>query len=363
MELTQIILVGCAFLMAAALAFMFIPVAKGFAYRVGAIDVPKDSRRMHKKPIPRLGGIAIFTAFFLAVICLSIDFIDDQIRGILFGALIIVVLGVVDDVLALKPLIKGIPQVFAVFLPVYFGVRIEHLPNFGSGEAYIELPLIWQYVISMLWIMAILNAVNLIDGLDGLACGVSSIMCLCVVAISYLMHDYVVCLLAAALAGACLGFLPCNINPAKQFMGDTGAMFIGYTLGCLMVLGVFRVADIITFAVPFLVLGLPIFDMGFAAVRRILSGRSPFSGDKKHLHHKLVAIGLSQKQSVAVLYTVSAILGLIAVMLTGEGFKKAVFAVALVFMAVAVGCALMLRSGNKQEEEIKKEEENIGNKE
>lgn len=362
MELSQIILVICAFLMAVALSFVLTPFAKKFAFRVGAIDVPKDNRRMHKHPIPRLGGIAIFTSFFLCVIVLSIDFIDNEIRGILLGAMIIVILGVVDDVLALKPLVKGIPQIFAVFLPAFFGVRIERFPNFGAGRAYIELPIIWQYVITMLWIMAILNAVNLIDGLDGLACGVSSIMCLCVVAISYLLHDYAVCVLAAALAGSCLGFLPYNLNPAKLFMGDTGAMFIGYTLGCLMVLGVFRVADVITFAIPFLVLGLPIFDMGFAAVRRILSGTSPFAGDKKHLHHKLVAIGLSQKQSVAILYTVSTALGLIAVMLTGEGFKKAIFVIAIIFMTVAVGCALLLRNKSKQEEELKEETQNIENK-
>lgn len=359
MERTHIILTVCAFALAMALSFMLTPVAKSFAFRVGAIDVPKDNRRMHKKPIPRLGGIAIFTAFFVSVICLTVDFIDNQVRGVLLGALIIVVLGVVDDVLALKPLIKGIPQIFAVFLPVFFGVRIEKLPNFLSGDAYVSLPLILQYVITMIWIMAILNAVNLIDGLDGLACGVSTIMSLCLAAIAYLLHDYVVCILATALAGACIGFLPYNLNPAKLFMGDTGAMFIGYTLGCLMVLGPFQVSDIITFAVPFLILGLPIFDMAFAAVRRILSGRSPFSGDKKHLHHKLVAIGLSQRKAVAVLYSISAILGIIAVMLTGEGFKRAFFVIALIFVIVAVGLLIMLRHSNKQEVEIQNEQEQI----
>ena len=359
MERTHIILTVCAFALAMALSFMLTPVAKSFAFRVGAIDVPKDNRRMHKKPIPRLGGIAIFTAFFVSVICLTVDFIDNQVRGVLLGALIIVVLGVVDDVLALKPLIKGIPQIFAVFLPVFFGVRIEKLPNFLSGDAYVSLPLILQYVITMIWIMAILNAVNLIDGLDGLACGVSTIMSLCLAAIAYLLHDYVVCILATALAGACIGFLPYNLNPAKLFMGDTGAMFIGYPLGCLMVLGPFQVSDIITFAVPFLILGLPIFDMAFAAVRRILSGRSPFSGDKKHLHHKLVAVGLSQRKAVAVLYSISAILGIIAVMLTGEGFKRAFFVIALIFVIVAVGLLIMLRHSNKQEVEIQNEQEQI----
>lgn len=359
MDSTHIILTICAFVLAMALSFIMTPFAKSFAYRVGAIDVPKDNRRMHKKPIPRLGGIAIFTAFFLSVICLTIDFIDNEIRGMLLGAMIIVVLGVVDDVMALKPLYKGIPQIFAVFLPVFFGVRIEQIPNFGSGDAFIQLPLVWQYIITMIWIMGILNAVNLIDGLDGLACGVSSIMSLSVVAIAFLLHDYVVCILAAALAGACIGFLPYNVNPAKLFMGDTGAMFIGYTLGCLMVMGLFKASDIINFFIPFLVLGLPIFDMAFAAVRRILSGRSPFSGDKKHLHHKLVAIGLSQRKAVFVLYSVSAILGIIAVMLTGEGFRSAILAIGLIFIVVAIGCFILLSRGHRQENEIKEEQEQI----
>ncbi len=359
MEFSHIIIAACAFVLAMALSFMFTPVAKTFAFRVGAIDVPKDSRRMHKKPIPRLGGIAIFTAFFLAVIFLTIDFADWKIRGILMGALIIVVLGVVDDVLALKPLVKGIPQVFAVFLPVFFGVRIERLPNFFSGDAYIALPLVWQYVITMVWIMAILNAVNLIDGLDGLACGVSTIMSLCLAAIAFMLHDSAVCIVAISLAGACVGFLPYNLNPAKLFMGDTGAMFIGYTLGCLMVLGPFQASNIITFGIPFLILGLPIFDMAFAAIRRIISGRSPFSGDKKHLHHKLVAIGLSQRQAVAVLYSISAVLGIIAVMLTGEGFKRAFFVIGLIFVMIAVGLLIMLRHSNKKEEEILIEQDQI----
>ncbi len=359
MEITYVILAICAFALAMALAFILTPMARSFAFRVGAIDVPKDSRRMHKKPIPRLGGIAIFCGFFLAVICMTVEFIDAQIRGILLGSIIIVVLGVVDDVLALNPLAKGIPQFFAVFLPVYFGVRIEHLPNFAEGEAFVELPLFWQYAISMVFIIAILNAVNLIDGLDGLACGVSSIMCLCTVFIAYLLHDSAVCIIAAALAGACLGFLPYNLNPAKLFMGDTGAMFIGYTLGCLMIMGPFRASDIISFAVPFLVLGLPIFDMGFAVVRRLLNGRNPFSGDKLHLHHKLIAVGFNQKKAVAILYSISAALGIVAVMLTGEGFKKAIFSIALIFMIIAIGCLLMLRNGSKQEIEIKEEQENM----
>ncbi len=357
MAKSDIILTLCAFVFALALSFILTPLAEKLAYRVGAIDVPKDSRRMHKKPIPRLGGVAIFTAFFVSVIAFSVQFINNELRGVLFGGMIIAVLGVADDVLALNPLIKGIPQIFAVFLPVFFGVRIERLPNFASGEAFFELSTVWQYVISMLWIMAILNAVNLMDGLDGLACGVSSIMSLSVAVVAFLLQDFVVFMVAAVLAASCLGFLPYNINPAKMFMGDTGAMFIGYILGCLTIMDMFRASDVITFAVPFLVLGLPIFDMFFASVRRILSGRSPFKGDKMHLHHKLVAIGLSQRKAVAILYSISAVLSIVAIMLTGEGFRRAVFIIGMVFVIIAIGFLLMWHSGSKQEETIEKEEQ------
>lgn len=357
METGQIILIICAFLLAAVLSFAMMPLAKQFAYRVGAIDVPKDARRMHKHPIPRLGGIAIFCGFLISVLCFTIDFIDKELRGILIGALIIVVLGVVDDVLALKPLIKGLPQIFAVLVPVLCGVRIERLPNFFSGNdaPYIELSPVLQYAVSMIWIMALLNAVNLIDGLDGLAAGVSTIMSLCVAAVAFLMEDYSVVIVAMALAGSCVGFLPYNFNPAKMFMGDSGAMFIGYILGCLSVQGMFKVYSIVTFAVPFLILGLPIFDMGFAAIRRILSGRSPFSADKMHLHHKLIAIGMSQRKAVATLYIISAVLGLVAVLLTGEGFKRALMIIGLVFVIIVIGCFLLYQKSNKSSEDEPKE--------
>ena len=177
--------------------------------------------------------------------------------------------------------------------------------------------------ITVLWIVAITNSVNLIDGLDGLADGVSAISATTVLVIALLVSESQVAIVMAALVGACVGFLPYNMNPAKMFMGDTGATFLGYILATMSIQGLFKFYAIISFAVPFLILGLPIFDTAFAFIRRIAHGQSPMQADRGHVHHRLIDMGLSQKQAVATLYVISAILGLSAVVLTTSGELKA----------------------------------------
>ena len=350
METIHMIWIIGAFFLALAVTFITTPVAKSFAYKVGAIDVPKDNRRMHTKPIPRLGGLAIFLGFFVSIMVFSYDFMNTQLRGMLVGAVIIVALGIFDDSLALKPAPKFLVQLVAAIVPVACGVRIERFPNFFGQAAYIELNLVLQYIVSIIWILIILNSVNLIDGLDGLAVGVSAIMTICVLAILILLHSPTVAVIAAALAGSCLGFIPYNVNPAKLFMGDTGAMFIGYILANLSILGLFKAYAIIAFAVPILIFGLPIFDMAFAAIRRILHKQSPFKGDRGHLHHKLIDLGFSQKQAVAILYATSAILGLSAVLISGEGFVKAIVVIVSAFVIVLIGSLLMYHKKKISEE-------------
>lgn len=316
------------------ICFCSTPLVKAFAYKVGAIDVPKDNRRMHKKPIPRLGGLAMFTGFLISVL-LFIP-LESVIRGILFGVIIIVVLGIIDDVMALGAKLKFIVQIFAALVPVLFGVRIEHLPNFNpfSNDLYITFPNWISIPLTVLWIVGITNAVNLIDGLDGLAAGVSSIASFTLLIFTFLVPSSLdMSLLIAALAGCCIGFLPYNFNPAKMFMGDTGATFLGYILAIVSVQGLFKWYTIISFAVPFLVLGLPIFDTLYAMLRRILSGRSPMSADRGHLHHRLIDMGFSQKQAVAILYSISGLLGLSAVLLTNAGPYKVLF---MILICVAV---------------------------
>lgn len=305
------------------ISFLTSPVVKNFAYKVGAIDVPKDARRMHKVPIPRLGGLAIFFGFIVGI--LLFDKIDRQMQGILLGAVVIVVLGVVDDITPLPAKLKFVVQIIAALIPVFHGVVIRAVsnPNLLSDNAYWQMGNISSVVITVLWIVAITNSVNLIDGLDGLAVGVSTISATTVLVISLLVSDMQVAIAMAALVGACAGFMPYNLNPAKMFMGDTGATFLGYILATMSIQGLFKFYAIISFAVPFLILGLPIFDTAFAFIRRIAHGQSPMQADRSHVHHRLIDMGLNQKQAVATLYVISAILGLSAVVLTTSGEVKA----------------------------------------
>ncbi len=349
------LIVACAGLLAALVSFLCTPLAKRLAVKIGAIDVPKDNRRMHKKPIPRLGGFSIFVGFFVSTMVFTFNFISLPIYGLLVGAMIIVALGMADDVLALKPSRKFVVQLVAVGIPVYCGIRIERFPDFFGQGSYIELPYIWSFVVSMIWLLAILNAVNIIDGLDGLACGVSSIMTICVTVILILLESAQVVVIAAALAGACLGFLPYNVNPAKLFMGDTGSMFIGYTLACLSIIGLFKAYAVVAFFVPVMLFLLPIFDMAFAAVRRILTGHSPMHADKSHLHHKLIALGFSQKQAVAILYGVAALLGFCAVLITADSFFKAIIIIGVTFLFVLLGTLVLYRREKKNHQEATKE--------
>ena len=353
------IVIFLAWLVAGLASFLCTPLAKRVAERIGAIDIPKDNRRMHKKPIPRLGGLAIFLGFFISTMVFTFNFIDVKIYGVLLGAMIIVALGMADDVLALAAKYKFVIQILAVSVPVLCGVRIEWFPNiFGGNEAYILLPTGWSIAVSIVWLLAILNAVNIIDGLDGLACGVSSIMTLSCLVILILLEAPQVAIIAAALAGACMGFLPYNINPAKLFMGDTGSMFIGYMLASLSIIGLFKAYAIVAFFVPVLLYLLPIFDLMFAAVRRMLTGHSPMQADKSHLHHKLIAIGFSQRQAVAILYGIAAVLGFCAVMLATDHFYRALMIIAVAFVFILVGAFVLYRKTKK----IEREEENQENR-
>ena len=304
-EVYQVVLkVLAAFFVTGILSFLLTPPVKRLAHRIGAIDVPKDARRMHKKPIPRLGGLAIYISF--VIVSLVLGQWNMQNFTILIGSAIIVVLGIFDDRNALSAKFKFGIQLIAAAIPVVFGnLRIELItnPNLFSGELYVKFGAL-AIPITIIWIVAITNAVNLIDGLDGLAVGVSAIACMTMLAVSLLIGEVPIAILLAVLAGACVGFMPFNLNPASIFMGDTGSTFLGFMLATLSIQGMFKVYAIISFAVPFLILGLPIFDTAFAFTRRILSGRSPFSPDRGHVHHRLIDMGFNQKQTVAILYII-----------------------------------------------------------
>ena len=229
-------------------------------------------------------------------------------------------------------------QIVAALIAVHAGCRIYILSNiniFSSDPFWI---LGWLSIpISVFWIVGITNAVNLIDGLDGLACGVSTISSMTLLVIALTVSEPDVAVLTAALAGACIGFLPYNLNPAKIFMGDTGSTFLGFILATVSIQGLFKFYTIISFAVPFLMLGLPIFDTSYAILRRLAKGQSPMTPDRGHIHHRLIDMGLNQKQAVATLYVISAILGLSAVVLTtsGEGRAMLLFLVLCIVAVVA----------------------------
>ena len=344
-QLSAVGLASAALLVAALVSLISTPVVRSLAFRVGAVDIPKDARRMHDHPIPRMGGLAIFFGFILSV--LIFQPLTPELRGMLLGAVVIVILGILDDISSLPALPKFFVQIGAALIAVLHGNCIEFLsnPNIFSSEPFWELG--WLSIpITVFWIVGITNAVNLIDGLDGLACGVSTIssMTLLVIALSVAEPD--VAVLMGALAGACIGFLPYNLNPAKIFMGDTGSTFLGFVLAVVSIQGLFKYATIISFAVPFLMLGLPIFDTCFAILRRVSRGQSPMKPDRGHIHHRLIDMGFTQKQAVAVLYIISAILGLSAVVLTTIGVVRAMlFLLALCAAGAVAGKLYLDRSG------------------
>ena len=328
-------------LISAAVSFGITPIVKRMAYKVGAVDVPKDARRMHSVPIPRLGGLAIAIAFLLTVLLFAN--VDEQMRGILLGAVVILVLGVLDDCLTLRAWFKFLVQIFAAYLVTSHGCTIRYFSNpiVTSSVQYLDLGK-WSVPITIVWIVAITNAVNFIDGLDGLAVGVSAISAATLLVIALLVAESNIAIVVAALLGACLGFLPYNFNPAKIFMGDTGSTFLGFILASLSIQGMFKLYAIISFAVPFLMLGLPIFDTCFAILRRLARGQSPMAPDRGHIHHRLIDMGFTQKQAVAVLYLISAILGLSAVVLTTNNAMKAMLFLLALCMAGAFGGRLYL---------------------
>ena len=322
LEMPAIARVAAALVTALLIAFIATPVVKSLAQKVGAVDVPKDNRRMHDHPIPRMGGLAIFLGFLLSTLIFVP--MSEMMRGMLLGVILIVILGILDDIYALPALPKLIVQIVAALIAVMHGnvIQVISNPNLFSDNPYWSLGA-WSVPVSVIWIVAITNAVNLIDGLDGLAVGVAAISSLTMLVIAMLVSEYLVALTMAALAGGCIGFMPYNQNPAKIFMGDTGSTFLGFVLATVSIQGLFKFYTIISFAVPFLMLGLPLFDTCFAILRRLSKGQNPMSPDRSHVHHRLIDMGFNQKQAVGILYVISAILGLSAVVLTTSGALKA----------------------------------------
>ncbi len=337
----QVLFMIFAFIVSYAFTFATTPLVRRFAFKIGAIDIPKDNRRMHKKPTPRIGGLAIIFGFTVATLCFAQP--SRQLYGTLAGAAIIAVMGVIDDCKNLPAKLKFVIQIIAALVVVFAGdIKIDVFtnPNFLSDNPYWVLPEWLSVTLTVIWIVFITNAVNFIDGLDGLAAGVSAIMSISLVFISIRVGEYSIAILGIALMGSCFGFLPFNFNPAKIFMGDTGSTFLGFMLATLSIQGVFKSYAVISFAVPLLILGLPLFDALFAMIRRILRGQSPMTADRGHLHHRLVDMGFSQKQTVFILYAISGVLGITAVLLAESGVLRALLLVICVLILLLIGSML-----------------------
>ncbi len=341
------------FALAFIVAFSATPMVRKLAFKVGGIDVPKDNRRMHKKPIALMGGLAIFTGF---IVSLAFDLLTasniitpgKEIAGLMVGIVIIVVMGIIDDIRTLKPWVKLVFQITAALCVVAIsGTRISVLTNPFGSDRYIELSPYISIPLTIMWIVGITNAINLIDGLDGLAAGISSISSLSLFLVTILRTDIgssigiYIALITAALSGATLGFLPFNFNPAKIFMGETGAAFLGFTLGVISIQGTMKSYAAISIAIPLLVLGLPLFDTIFAIGRRVLTRKSIMQADRGHLHHKLIDMGLSHRQSVLVMYIVSASLGLCAIVLADRGALSAIILLLAISIFVIGGTKYM----------------------
>ncbi|MBQ9764190.1 MAG: undecaprenyl/decaprenyl-phosphate alpha-N-acetylglucosaminyl 1-phosphate transferase [Phascolarctobacterium sp.] len=322
---------GFPFLLAMFVSYVLTPYIKKLAFKIGAVDKP-DNRKVHQRIMPRLGGLAIYIAFVVA--CVASLELSWDVFGILLGGTLIVALGVADDVYQLPAKVKLLGQIAAACVLVLFDIRIEWVNNPLGGYFYLDM---LSIPFTIFWVISFTNVVNLIDGLDGLAAGVSAIASLTVILVAIQMGYFHVAILTAALAGAIIGFIRYNFNPATIFMGDTGSMFIGYMLAAISIYGAVKTAATIALIVPAIALGLPILDTAFAIMRRYVNGRPIFQPDKGHLHHRLLDKGMSHKEAVLFMYGITAVLCIGAVLWAEmDGFYAALI-IAVIMTAVAVG--------------------------
>ena len=313
-------------------AIILTPLVKRLAFRLGAVDAP-NYRKVHARIMPRLGGLAIFGAFMIGILLLKFvtNFESDYLYAILIAATIIVATGIVDDMREISAKAKLLGQVIAACIVVFVGgIQIENI-NLPFGG---ELEFGWLGIpFTIIWIVGITNAINLIDGLDGLAAGVSTIALVTLAVMAMIMGNGIVIAMAAILAAATIGFLFFNFHPAKIFMGDTGALFLGFMISVLALLG-FKNVAVISFVIPVIMLGVPISDTFFAIVRRLRSGKKWSDPDKSHLHHRLLDLGFSHRQTVTIIYAMAAMFGLAAVIFSMAKVWGAILLIAVILVAI-----------------------------
>lgn len=297
------------FLLCFLAAILVTPLVKIFAIKIGATDKP-NSRKVHQKVMPRLGGLAIYLSFLVGFIFLQPE--SPYLIPILLGSFVIIVTGIVDDIIELSAKWKLAGQILAAGIVVAGGVQVEFINLPFDGHLDLGL---FAVPITLLWIIGITNAINLIDGLDGLAAGVSSIVLMTLVGIAFTMGNLFVVALGLILLGSTLGFLVYNFHPAKIFMGDTGALFLGFMIAVISLLG-FKNVTLFSLLIPVIILGVPISDTIFAIIRRMVNKTPLLAPDKSHLHHCLLRLGFSHRKTVLIIYAMSSMFGLAAILLT-----------------------------------------------
>lgn len=320
-----LMMIVLSFVIALIITCTLTPLSTIIARKIGAIDYPSDKRRIHDHPIPRFGGMAIMIGCITAIMLTCQG--NSRITVALLGGVLFYLVGAIDDVIQLKAWIKFVLEtIIAIFLYV-FGLRISFISNyFGPGNYKLGIGL--GIVFTVLWIVGVSNAINLMDGLDGLAAGISAIIAMMLAYVGYIhgdtLGDEAVSVALIAVAGSSIGFLPFNFSPAKTFMGDSGALFLGYMIAILSVISPLKRATFVAAVVPITALALPILDTILAIVRRSLSGEDIMSPDKKHIHHRIMSRGFGQRRTVLIIYGIVAIMGMSSVMISRELYKDAV---------------------------------------
>ncbi|MDL4838881.1 glycosyltransferase family 4 protein [Aquibacillus rhizosphaerae] len=319
-----------AFLISLVTTLILVYPIKKLAIKIGAMDLP-NYRKIHIDPTPRLGGLAIFLGVAISLLYLRPE--HDQLLEICIGAVIIIITGVLDDKYQIRPTIKLSGQLLAALVLVSGGVIIERitLPFLGLVELNN-----FSIIITILWIVGISNAINLIDGLDGLASGVSTIALTSILIMAITDHRTIVIYFCIILIGSNLGFLFHNFHPAKIYMGDTGSMFLGYSIAVISILGLFKNVTLFSFVIPIIVLAVPIFDTLFSMLRRFINKEGIMMPDKKHIHYQLLAAGFSHRNTVLLLYGLSGIFGLLAILFSNAsiGFSLIITFVFLVLLHI-----------------------------
>lgn len=329
------------------------PLVIKFSNKFGFVDIPKDSRRVHTKPMPRIGGLSMVISMYITIfvyymLTKNIEGIalDTKLIGFVLGSLIIALMGFIDDAITLKARYKAIFQLVAAIVLYVFEIRISGIKipflhtdiiNFG----------ILDFPVTLIWVIGVTNALNLIDGLDGLSAGIAAISAVALliifVATSVSLEAIII---TAILVGITLGFLPYNFNPAKTFMGDVGSNFLGFTLATVSIMGFAKGYTVIAIIAPILAMGVPLFDTIFAMLRRIAKGQPPLRPDGAHIHHRLIKHGFTQRQAVLILYTITSICCIIAVLIVSANVWKVVLLVIATICFVTIGI-LSIRKSKK----------------